>query len=301
MKKLLLAAVMLAGLCSHAQTINPNQIRPGTNSQCLVTVAGVTTWTACPGSSAITQLNGPVTATGPGVVASVITPTGVSAGTYTLGSLAVSVNAAGQVTAIGSPFSFTFSCTAAGSFEIGTVSTNPNTCTYTYSNGTPVSATLSDGVHSTVNLTTPFTSGALAFAYSANTTFTGNAVATTGASAPTQAASFTVGARTFYGVGTGGGATSATASGNNAVLVGATGTLGTWGVPTNTGTVSVSPSTQYIYFLLSTGGHTFKVNGFTTTFTCSSISFTNQLSSVVSMQLCVSPTSLSGTYSVEVD
>ena len=48
------------------------------------------------GSSAITSLTGPVTGTGPGATATTITPTGVSAGSYTKTNL--TVNAAGQIT-----------------------------------------------------------------------------------------------------------------------------------------------------------------------------------------------------------
>lgn len=204
---------------------------------------------------------------------------------------------------IAAGFSITsFGCGACTTVEIGATVSNP-AFTASYSS-TPATAAITntDGTSSPTNLTTPFTSatvtGSFVHTTTATTTFTLTAVST---STKTATRAINWAARTFYGVGTGSGATSATASGNNAVLVGATGTLGTWGLGTNTGTVSVSPSGQHIYFLLSTSGHTFKVNGFTTSFTCSGTTFTNQNSINVGMQLCVSPTSLTGSYSVEVD
>ena len=212
-------------------------------------------------------------------------------------------NVGGAVTISQGPtFAITsFTASTAGVKEFGASIPSPTNCTAGYSS-TPNSASISDGTNTT-NLTTPFTNGSLAFSYTCGTTpgtlitFTLTAIQAT-----TKTATQTISCqpRTFYGVGTSG-ATGATASGNNAVLTGATGTLSTWGLGTNTGTVSVSPSTQYIYFLLSTSGHTFKVNGFTTAFTCTPISFTNQFGSVINpMQLCVSPTFYTGSYSVEV-
>lgn len=60
-------------------------------------------WLAVTGASisGITQLTGPVTtASGSGPQAATITPTGVTAGCYTLGSYALTVNAAGQITSL---------------------------------------------------------------------------------------------------------------------------------------------------------------------------------------------------------
>jgi hypothetical protein len=194
-------------------------------------------------------------------------------------------------------FSITsFTCSTCGNYEIGYTVASPTNFTASYSS-TPASASISDGTN-TDTLTTPFTSGSLAHSYTTNTTFTLTAIGST-----TKTATKTIGFgyRTFYGLGTGG-ATGATASGNNAVLTGATGTLGTWGLPQNTGTVTVSPSSQYIYFLLTTTGHTFKINGFTTVFSCSSVTFDNQYGTSDGMYLCVSPTYYTGSnYTAEVD
>ncbi len=261
--------------------------------------------TAAITNAGISSLTGPVTATGPGAAVTTITPTGVAPGNYTLGSQVVTVNAGGQITGIGNPFTVSIAaCSACGAHEIGFTTANPATFTLSYANGTPASASVSDGTN-TDNLSSPFTSGSLAAIYctvAQGATSFSFAVHATATNTQTSNAnnSASCAARTFFGVGTGG-ATGATASGNNAVLVGATGTLGTWGLGTNTGTVSVSPSSQFIYFLLSTSGHTFKVNGFVTTFSCSAITFANQYTASVAMQLCVSPTNATGTYSVEVD
>lgn len=198
-------------------------------------------------------------------------------------------------------FDFTsFTCSTCGTYERGATVASPTNFTAAFSSA-PTSASVSDGTH-TNPLTSPFTSGSLAYSYSCATTGTNVTFTYSATAATTKTRNGTINCqpRTFYGVGTGG-ATGATASGNNAVLAGATGTLGTWGLGTNTGTVSASPAGQYIYFLLSTGGHTFKVNGFTTTFSCSSITFTNQNSAAVPMQQCVSPASLTGAYTVEVN
>lgn len=279
----------------------------GTPSAGQVIIAtGPTTamWSGAP-SAGIAALTGPVTTPGGGSGATTITPTGVTAGSYNLGGQVVNVNNAGQITAIGNPFAVSItSCSACGSFEVGNATTNPATFTFSYANGTVSGATLTDGTNN-VTLTTPFTSGQIAASYCTagqalfSATFTVNATATNG-----QNASEGIGVncqyRTFGGVGTVG-ATGATASGTSAVLVGATGMLGTLGLGVNTGTFTLSPSSQYLYFLLSTSGHTFKVNGFGTTFSSTSITFVNAFGASVPMTLYTSPTFLSGTFSVEVD
>jgi len=50
MKKLLVFAIAFTiAIGCRAQMINPNQIRPGSTNQCIVTIGGVSTWTTCPG------------------------------------------------------------------------------------------------------------------------------------------------------------------------------------------------------------------------------------------------------------
>ena len=193
-----------------------------------------------------------------------------------------------------------FTCSTCSGYEVGQTVASPTTFTAGYTS-TPASASISDGTH-TDTLSSPFTSGLLAYSYELNSpgavTYTLTAVGATTKTA-TQSSSWNW--RTFYGVGTCG-ATSATASGTSAVLNGSAGTIGTWGLGTNSGTVSVSPSTQCIYFLLSTSGHTFTVNGFGTTFSESTVSgFTNQYGRTVTMYLYSTPSFLSGTYSVVVN
>jgi hypothetical protein len=139
--------------------------------------------------------------------------------------------------------------------------------------------------------------------------------ATLGGITKTAGLSFVWTTRYFSGLGTAGNggfiATGATASGNNAVLVGASATLsslglGTPGVGTNLGTFS--PSNQKIYFLLPHSGsnHQFMAGGFTfptgpggnnvpTTF-----SFTNQYSQVVSMDLYESTSFLSTPFTITI-
>lgn len=294
--KILLGAVLLALLPGiYAQQINPStQINwptgsagcvyaPGTNT-CVSVVAG------------ITSLTGAVTATGPGAAATTITPV-ATAGTYPTTGV-ITINSAGQVLSVGAAFSANFVCTQCGTYETGNPSITSATGTVSYSNPTvPTSASVSDGTNTTT-LSTPFNSWTLSHAYTTNTMFT--LTATGNSQTITRTANIVFADRTFFGVGTCG-ATGATASGNNAVLVGASGTLGTWGLGTNTGTVSVSPSSQCIYFLLSTTGHSFTVNGFGTTFGETSFTFTNQFSDGLSYFLYSSPGTQTGTYSVVVN
>lgn len=193
-----------------------------------------------------------------------------------------------------------FSCAVCGNVEIGFTTSNPATFAASYSQ-TPASALISDGSHVIV-LNSPFTSGSLPFAYvqtsQASQTFTLTAV---GATTQTAQQSVNWLPRTFAGVGTPG-ATSANSSGTSAVLVGATGTLEDQGLgDTFVGqTFSASPSGQVIYLLLTGAGHTFTINGFTTAFSQSSISFVNQFGDAITMTLCASPTTLTGTYTIAV-
>ena len=279
MKKLIFV-LLFATVAATGQTISPSQIKPGSNGQVLTTTGGVTSWndlTAAIGSQSahVVCFVGPQSGSGATtcrpLVASDILP-----------NFGVSFSA----------------CSVCTTYEYGQSTTNPATFTLSYSNGTPASATISDGTN-TDTLGSPYTSGSLPYSYTTNTTFTANATSTSSQTASaTQGVSFAY--RTFYGVGTCG-ATSATASGTSAVLNGGAGTLGTWGLGVNTGTVSVSPSSQCIYFLLSTSGHTFTVNTFATTFSVNSFTFTNQYSATPTMYLYSSPVALTGTYSVVVN
>lgn len=150
-------------------------------------------------------------------------------------------------------FSITgFTCGSCGTTEIGATVNSPVSGSASYSS-LPVSASVSDGVN-TDTLSTPFTSWILSHSYTMTTagatTFTLTAIAAT-----TKTATQTINwvPRAFGGTGTGGSATSATASGNNAVLVGATGTLTISYLGSScTGQVyNVTTSgTQYVYLLL---------------------------------------------------
>ena len=193
-----------------------------------------------------------------------------------------------------------FTCSTCSSYEVGQTVASPTNFTASYTS-TPVSASISDGTH-TDNLSTPYTSGSLAYSYTLNSPGGVNYVLTAvGATTKTATQSSAWNWRTFYGVGTCG-ATSATVSGTSAVLNGGAGTIGTWGLGQNTGSVSVSPSSQCVYFLLSTNGHTFTVNGFGTAFGVNTVAgFTNQYSQSTTMYLYSSPVALSGTYSVVVN
>jgi hypothetical protein len=183
--------------------------------------------------------------------------TGIS-GNYPLSGQIATVEG-GCITAIGTPFSMGLSCPQAGQYEVGHVTTNPFTCTMTYANGTPASGFLSDGTNS-VTLTTPFTSGSLAFTYSVNTTFTAHAVATNLQTA-SATAGYSLAVREFGGIGTAG-ATGATASGNDAVLVGATGTLATVGLGQHSTWGPYLPNNQKIYVLGTGSACTFTSGGF---------------------------------------
>jgi len=170
----------------------------------------------------------------------------------------ISTFANGLLQAVGNPYSASISCSAAGVFETGNVSTNPNSCTFGYANGTTVSASLTDGTHN-VTLTTPYTSGALPYVYSTNTTFTLHATA---ASTQTATASDSISFlyREFAGVGAAG-AASATAVGNNALLD--TGdTLPSAGLGTHSTFGPFTPSGQKIYVLGLNSSCTFTSGGF---------------------------------------
>jgi len=185
--------------------------------------------------------------------------------------------------------------------EVGATVTNPAfTASYT---SLPASAqiTNTDGTDSPKVLVSPFTSGTVTGAFSKSTvnasvTFTLTAIAAT---TKTSNQNINFYARSFSGVGTAG-ATSATASGNTAVLVGATGTLANGGIQSTvvgTSTGTLAPSSQKIYYLCShtATAHTFKdQNGFGfPMLTPTTFNFTNQNGAVISYDLYESQFSLS--------
>jgi len=190
--------------------------------------------------------------------------------------------------------------------EIGATVSNP-AFTASYSS-LPTSAqiTNTDSINSPFALTTPFTSatitGSFVHTSQTSTTFTLTAIKTSTQTA-TQAIQWLP--RMFGGVGTAG-ATGATSSSTNAVLVGATGTLsGTTGGaglsanPVGTTFGPYSPSGQKIYLLLTGGSHTFTSGGFAFPMnTPTSVSFTNVNGSVVTMYLYESTNLLSATFSI---
>lgn len=225
-------------------------------------------------------------------------------GGCTGGSVTGNVSFSGQVgdfqsgclASVGNPFSMGLSCSQAGLREIGNATTNPFNCTLSYSNGTPASATLGDGTN-TDTLTTPFTSGSLAFAYSSNTTFTAHSTATNSQTASTST-SVTFAAREFGGVGTSG-ATGATSSGSTAVLTGATGTLNTVGLGQQSNWGPYTPSNQNIYVLgtgsscsFTSGGFNFPMN------TPTPITFVNLYGASISMYLYQSTNLLSTSFTL---
>ena len=202
----------------------------------------------------------------------------------------------GCLASVGNPFSASISCPQSGERETGDATTNPFSCTFAYSNGTVASATFTDGTN-TDALTTPFTSGSLAFAYDTNTTFTLHATSTTAqTSNPTSSLSFV--SRTFGGVGTAG-ATGATASGSSAVLAGATGTLASAGLGNQSAYGPFVPSTQSIYVLMLSGTCTFTSGGFSFPMnTPTSFTFVNQFGANVPMFLYQSTNLLSASFTL---
>ena len=180
--------------------------------------------------------------------------------------------------------------------ETGATVTNPS-FTASYSS-LPTSAAITNtaGMGSPLALITPFTSGTVvgAFTLSApgSITFTLTAHQNSLVKTATQAIAFQD--RGFGGIGAAG-ATSATASGNNAVLNGGAGTLADSFLAANfvgTSFGPFSPVSQVIYILLPPGAHTFKdQNGFGFPMTAvATFSFVNQEGATVPMTLWASNT-----------
>lgn len=243
---------------------------PPTNGQALIWNSSLSEYVpTTPSSAGITELTGPVTATGPGSAVATITPTGVTAGTYPIGGTAITFNAAGQATAVGPPFSASFGCTpcASSPYEIGYTGITSASGTISYANPTlPTSASVSDGTN-VDTLTTPFTSWTLSHSYTTNTTFTLTALGDGQTITETQGLAFLP--RSYGGTGTGGSATNVVVTGTSAALEGATGTLTNGGLASSSvGQVyNVTTSgTQYVYLLLATnvsnpGGGSFTTPG----------------------------------------
>lgn len=261
------------------------------------------------GGSGMTSLTGAVTAAGPGAAAATITPTGVSAGTYTLGSYLVSVNAAGQITsvaAVGTPFSITGFSGPSGTVELGTSFVNP-AFTASYST-TPTSASITntDAIDSPQSLSTPFTSGTVTgtFTHAAVATTTFTLTATSGGS-QTSSLSINWQPAIFGGVGAAGATSSVTASGATARLSTADALarvqLGAETVGQTFG--PFSPTGQTVYLLLTGGSHSFidANTGFPFSFNAPiAVGFVNVNGVTVPLYLYASTNPLTGTFAPKV-
>lgn len=267
------------------------------------------------GGSGITQLHQDVVA-GPGTgnvaatVEGIQTDPIVSSPPYTASEVPVADGAGHfvirQLTADDIAAGFSITGFAGGStVETGATVTNP-TFTASYSS-LPTSAAITNtaGIDSPLNLTTPFTSGTVvgAFTLSApgSITFTLTAHQNALVKTATQAIGFED--RGFGGIGAAG-ATSATASGNSAVLNGGAGTLSDSLLAANfvgTSFGPFSPVSQVIYLLLPAGAHTFKdQNGFGFLMTAiATFGFVNQEGETVPMTLWASST-LSSPFTITV-
>lgn len=266
---------------NQAYAYNVNEIINSVNGNGYVNTISNTTWLF--NGSAYVELGGGAGCTGP-------------TGNYSLNNQVATLDS-GCVAAIGSPFAVSISCTFSGTRETGNATTSPQTCNFGYSNGTPASGTLHDSVVNTITLTTPFTSGVLAHAYTTNQTFTVNATST-----GSQNASNSVGlsflTREFAGIGTAG-ATGATASGTSAVLVGATGTIPSAGLGTQSVYGPFTPSNQKIYVLGLSNSCTFTSGGFAFPMNAPvTFSFVNQYGSTVTLYDYESVNLLSATFTL---
>jgi hypothetical protein len=199
-----------------------------------------------------------------------------------------------QLTADDIAAGFSISSFSGGStIETGGTVTNPAFTASYSSEPESASITNTDGIDSPLTLTAPFTSGTVTGTFSHSTPV--NVVFTLSADGPpTKTATQTIAFedRGFGGVG-GIGATSATASGNTAVLNGGAGTLSDSFLAASfvgTSFGPFSPVSQPIYILLPAGAHTFQdQDGFGFPMTAvATFSFTNQFGAVISMTLWAS-------------
>ena len=199
-------------------------------------------------------------------------------------------------------FSITSFTGCSGSLEFGQTVTTP-TCSATYA-GTPTSATITntDGISSPLVLSSPFTSGTIigSFVHTAVATTTVQLTAV-GSSTQTANQTYTWNPRIFAGLGVAG-ATSATASGTNAVLNSGSGTISSAGLGAETVGQTFGPFTasgQNIYLLLTGSSHTFTdaLTGFP--FAMNSpitVTFVNQWGTTITMYLYQSTNVLTGSF-----
>ena len=200
------------------------------------------------------------------------------------------------------------SFTGGSTVEVGATVTNPVfNATYTSTPTTSAAITNTDAIDSPLALVNPYVTGTVVGAFThaaqATVTFTLTAVSVTTKTA-TQAINFFP--RSFGGVGAGG-AVSATAAGNTAVLNGGLGTLANEGIAASVVGASFgpfSPAAQKIYFLCPHTGspHTFKdQNGFAFSMLApTTFAFTNQNGAVISMDLYESTNVLGTPFTITV-
>lgn len=196
-----------------------------------------------------------------------------------------------------------FTCSTCGTYETGFTVASPTNFTAAYTS-TPTSASISDGTN-TDTLTTPFTSGSLAFSYTGAATFTLTAV---GATTKTAQQSIARAPCVFGGVGAAGATATVTATGSGQCTAGETATLST-GAALSALQLSnsqvgqtfgpFSPSNQKIYLLLIGGSHTFTSGGFAFPMnTPTAVAYVNINGSTVAMYLYESTNLLSVPFSV---
>lgn len=198
------------------------------------------------------------------------------------------------------------SFTGGSTVEIGASVVNP-AFSASYSS-TPASATINNSVTGTNSLTTPFTSYTYSHTFT-ETSQTSLVFTLTAVSTSTKTATQDINwyPRSFGGVGTAG-ATSATASGNTAVLNGSAGTLSSEGLftsPVGSSFGAFSPSAQVIYLMFphTATAHTFIQLPGSVPFAMNApinFNFTNQNGQVVNMDLYQSTNTLTGSFTIEV-
>lgn len=193
-----------------------------------------------------------------------------------------------------------FSCSKCANYELGYSVLAPTTFAASYS-AVASSASVTDGTNSAI-LSAPFTSGSLNNAYASSTpgcqSFSLTATAST---TQTSSQSMCWYPLTFGGVGTSGASSAASATGAQATLIGATGTLFSAGLKDQGSYGPYSPANQKIYLLLVGGNHTFTSAGIVFPMNPPTpISFTNEYGATVTMYLYETTNSLNSSFSVTV-